>query len=172
MAYATRRSYAGGAASCTLTSSMTSLDTTASLSGTTTGWPDTANGPFYMVIDPGLATEEKVLVGARSSGSLSSITRAVDGTTANSHSAGAACYPVFTAVDADQANNVASTLTTKGDILVTDGTVIARLPIGTDTYLLTADSTQTYGVKWAVAPASGGLNTTTEGAIMVMDIGV
>jgi hypothetical protein len=79
---------------------------------------------------------------------------------------------VFTSVDADQANKVASTLTTKGDILVTDGTVIARLPIGTDTYLLTADSTQTYGVKWAVAPASGGLNTTTEGAIMVMDIGV
>jgi len=132
---------------------MTSLDTTASLSGTTTGWPDTANGPFYMVIDPGLATEEKVLVGARTGGSLSSITRAVDGTTANSHSAGATCYPVFTAVDADQANKVASTLTTKGDILVTDGTVIARLPIGADTYSLVADSTQTYGVKWAAAGA-------------------
>lgn len=172
MPYAVRRSYAGGAPSCTLTSSMSSLDTTATITGTTTNWPDTANGPFYMVIDPGLATEEKVLVGARSGGSLSSITRAVDGTTANSHSAGASCYPVFTAVDADQANRIASTLTTKGDIMVTDGTVIARLPIGTDTYLLTADSTQTYGVKWAVAPASGGLNTTTEGAIMVMDIGV
>ena len=106
MAAVTRRSYAGAAAACTLTSGITSGDTTASLTGTVTNWPTTTSGPFHMVIDPGLSTEEKVLVGSRSTGSLSSITRGVDGTTASSHSAGATCYPVFTATDADEANTL------------------------------------------------------------------
>ena len=149
MAYATRRSYSGSAATCTLTSSITSGDTSASLTGTVTNWPATASGPFYMVIDPGLSSEEKVLVGTRSTGSLSTITRGVDGTTAVSHSAGAVCYPVFTAVDADQANAVAATLTTKGDVLVTTGSVLNRLAVGSDGQALVADTASTNGVKWA-----------------------
>jgi len=155
MPYAARRSYSGASAACTLTSSITSGDTTATLTGTTTLWPDTANGSFFMVIDPGLSTEEKVLVGARSSGSLSTITRGVDGTTAASHSAGATCYPVFTAVDADQANKVASTLTTKGDILATDGSALNRLAVGTNDFALLADSAATNGVSWKQIPAAG-----------------
>ncbi|HSW81288.1 MAG TPA: hypothetical protein VLG40_02725 [Candidatus Saccharimonas sp.] len=48
-----------------------------------------------------------------------------------------------------------STATTKGDILVaTASATIARLGVGSDGQILTADSTQTSGVKWA--PASGG----------------
>jgi hypothetical protein len=108
-----------------------------------------------MVIDPGLSTEEKVLVGARSSGSLSTITRGVDGTTAASHAAGATCYPVFTAVDADQANAVAAALTTKGDILATDGSALNRLAVGTNDYALVADSSATNGVAWKQIPAAG-----------------
>jgi hypothetical protein len=104
-----------------------------------------------MVIDPGLSTEEKVLVGARTGSSLSSITRGQDGTTAASHAAGATCYPVFTALDADQANKIASTLTTKGDVLATDGSVLNRLAVGTNGFVLTADSTATNGLTWAVA---------------------
>lgn len=155
MPYATRRSYAGASAACTLTSSISSSDTSASLTGTVTAWPTTSNGSFYMVIDPGLSTEEKVLVGSRSTNSLSSITRGVDGTTASSHSAGATCYPVFTAVDADQANRVASVLTTKGDLLVTDSSVLERLAVGTNTYPLVADSAATYGVKWGQIETGG-----------------
>ena len=155
MAYATRRSYAGAAPSCTLTNNIASGDTSASLTGDTTNWPSTATGPFYMVIDPGLATEEKVLVTARSTGSLSSITRGVDGTVASAHNAGATCYPVFTAVDADQANKVASTLTTKGDLLVTDGSALNRLAVGTNDYTVLADSSATNGVKWGQVPAAG-----------------
>lgn len=172
MAYATRRSYAGAAPACTLTNSITSVDTSALLTGDVTNWTTTTSGPFYMVIDPGLVTEEKVLVGTRSGSSLSSITRGVDGTTASSHSAGATCYPVFTAVDADQANAVAAALTTKGDLLVTNGSALNRLAVGTNGYVLTADSAETNGVKWAVTAAAGGLNTTTEGAFFTMDIGV
>jgi hypothetical protein len=155
MPYATRRSYSGASAACTLTSSITSGDTSATLTGTTTAWPNTANGSFYMVIDPGLSTEEKVLVGARSTNSLSTITRGVDGTTAASHAAGATCYPVFTAVDADQANAVASALTTKGDILATDGSALNRLAVGTNDYALLADSAATNGVSWKQIPAAG-----------------
>jgi hypothetical protein len=155
MPYATRRSYSGSAATCTLTSSITSVSTTATLTGTVTNWPVTSGGPFFMVIDPGLSTEEKVLVGSRSTTSLSSITRGVDGTTAAAHSAGATCYPVFTAVDADQANAVAATLTTKGDILATNGSALNRLAVGTNDFALLADSAATNGVAWKQIPAAG-----------------
>jgi hypothetical protein len=155
MAYATRRSYAGAAPACTLTNSITSSDSTATLTGDVTNWNSTANGSFFMVIDPGLSTEEKVLVGTRSGSSLSSITRGVDGTTAAAHNSGATCYPVFTATDADQANKVASTLTTKGDILVTTGSVLDRLAVGTNDFALLADSAATNGVKWGQITAAG-----------------
>jgi len=45
-------------------------------------------------------------------------------------------------------------LTTKGD-LFTFSTVDARLGVGTNGHVLTADSTQSTGIKWA-APAGGG----------------
>jgi hypothetical protein len=152
MAAVTRRSYAGAAPACTLTSSITSGDTTASLTGTVTNWPTTAGGPFHMVIDPGLSTEEKVLVGSRSTGSLSSITRGVDGTSASSHSAGATCYPVFTATDADEANTLASVMTTRGDLIVMgSGPTVARLGIGTNGQVLVSNGTD---VTWGAGTST------------------
>lgn len=153
MSAVTRRSYAGAAPACTLTNSITAGDTTALLTGTVTAWNDTANGPFFMVIDPGLVTEEKVLVGSRTGSSLASMTRGVDGTTAASHSAGATCYPVFTATDANEANEFTSTLTTRGDLLTINSSVNpARIAIGANGYVLTSNGTD---AAWAVLPASG-----------------
>ena len=154
MPYAARRSYAGAAPACTLTNAITSGDTSALLTGDVTNWNSTSGGSFFMVIDPGLSTEEKVLVGSRSGSSLSSITRGQDGTTATSHSAGATCYPVFTATDADQANAVAAALTTKGDLLVTTGSALNRLAVGSNGTVLAADSSATNGVVWSAAYAT------------------
>lgn len=47
-----------------------------------------------------------------------------------------------------------SPLTTKGD-LWGFSTLDARIPVGSDGQILTADSTQALGVKWGAAPSSG-----------------
>jgi len=67
-------------------------------------------------------------------------------------------------------NIFSSPLTTKGDLLTYDITE-ARLPLGTDGYVLTADSTQSTGIKWAAA--AGGGNTedgTAAGQMLFWDV--
>ena len=152
MAAYTRRQYAGAAVATTITAGINSTDTTCTLAATT-GWPSSAGVTFYVVIDPGTSTEEKVL--ATRSGTTLTLTRGQDGTSASTHASGATIYPVFTAADADQANVMASALTTKGDLIVTDGSAINRLAVGTNDYSLLADSTATNGVAWKQIPAAG-----------------
>ena len=55
------------------------------------------------------------------------------------------------------ANAVDQTLVdAKGDLIVgTADNVVGRVAVGTNGFLLTADSSQTAGVAWAAAPASG-----------------
>ena len=158
----TRRQYAGAAAATTITAGINTVDTTCTLAATT-GWPSTGGVPFYVVIDPGTSAEEKC--SATISGSTLTLTRAQDDTTASSHSSGAAIYPVFTANDADEANELVAKLTTKGDLLATDGSALNRLAVGTNAHVLTADSAATNGVKWALSPETD--LVTTKGDILV-----
>jgi hypothetical protein len=148
----TRRQYAGAAAATTITAAINSTDTTCSLAATT-GWPSTGSVPFYIVLDPGTSTEEKC--SATISGSTLTLTRGQDDTSASSHSAGATVYPVFTANDADEANELVAKLTTKGDLLVTTGSALNRLAVGTNDFALLADSAATNGVKWGQITAAG-----------------
>jgi hypothetical protein len=57
--------------------------------------------------------------------------------------------------------------TTKGDIVVHNGTNNIRLPTGSNGYVLTADSTQGSGIKWAAA--SGGSSGTTVTGVLKGD---
>jgi len=154
----TRRAFVGAAVPTTISGSLSSIATSITIAGYT-NWYYGAN-PFYVVLSPGTASEEKVLVtrsGATDT-TLNVTTRGADGTTAASHADGAAIYPVFTAVDADEANELAATMTTKGDLVSHDASSFARLGVGSDGQVLTADSAETAGLKWAT-PAAAGIST-------------
>jgi hypothetical protein len=161
MAAFTRRQYAGAAAATTITVGINTVETTCTLASTT-GFPSAADIPFYVVIDPGTSAEEKC--SATISGSTLTLTRAQDDTTASSHSSGATIYPVFTANDADEANELVAKLTTKGDLLVTTGSALNRLGVGTNYQVLGADSAYANGVAWQSSPNS---LMTTKGDIVV-----
>lgn len=104
-----RRDFAGAAVQTALTTGINSSDTTITINSAV-GWSIGTNGPFYVVIDPGLAGEEKVLILSRSGTTLTVVTspstgRGADGTTAGAHSAAAVIYPCVTAIDLDDAND-------------------------------------------------------------------
>jgi hypothetical protein len=151
MALPVRRQYKGAAASTTTTLNIAPADTSVTIASNA-GWPAGAD-PFYVVLSPGGSAEEKCL--ATISGTNLTLTRAQDDTTAQTHPSGSTIYPVFTAVDANEANAIASKMTTKGDILTTSGTDINRLGVGTNTHVLQADSTATNGIKWGQVATAG-----------------
>lgn len=150
MAAVTRRQYKGAAAQTTITNALGVGDTSITIAATT-GWGDGASA-YYVVISPGTSSEEKCL--ATRSGSTLTLTRAQDDTTAQSHASGATIYPVFSADDADEANFLASRYTTKGDIVVFDGSDVVRQGVGANDEVLVADSAQSDGLKWATLGAN------------------
>jgi hypothetical protein len=161
MAY-NRVSHGGGAVPTTLTSSIGAGDATFTLDASS-GWPDGSVGPFYVVLGVGLATEEKVLVTARSGTSCTGVSRGADGTSASAHASGEAVIHVFSATEADEANQLVDqtlgAVTTKGDLLVATGaSALIRLAAGVNDLLLVSDSATASGLKWAVLP-TGALGT-------------
>jgi hypothetical protein len=123
---------------------------------------------FTVALDVDTINEEIVFVTAISSDTLT-VVRARAGTTGIAHTAGASVKHVLTSDDltfyttgvatADAAVPEA-VVTAKGDILAASASgVVDNLAVGTNTYVLTADSTQTLGIKWA-AGATGDVTLT------------
>jgi microcystin-dependent protein len=85
--------------------------------------------------------------------------RGVDDTTDRAHDVGATIYPVFTATEANQANELVSKYTTNGDIVVhgtTGPKTISTGGSGNNNKVLVADSTVADGgVKWATVGTDG-----------------
>jgi len=159
----TRRAYTGGAASTTTTSAIASSGTTSFTITAYTGWPY-GSDPFHIVVEPGTANEEKILVTRTGSTDTTinvyatpsvAANRGADGTSAVAHSSGSTVFPVFTALDADEANELTSTMTTKGDILTHDSSSFERLAVGTNDYALVADSSEATGLKWGQIQTAG-----------------
>ena len=123
---------------------------------------------FTVALDVDTQNEEIVYITAVSSDTFT-IVRGQAGTSAISHTGGATVKHVLTSADlnfytagvatADAA--VPSTVVTaKADLLVgASSGVVDNLAVGTNNQVLTADSAQTLGVKWAT-PASGDVTLT------------
>lgn len=96
-----RRYYSSVAVPTTLSSSVTDSATTLPLAAST-GFP--SSYPFTLIVDEDTAYEEVVTVTASLGGNSFTVTRGVDGTTAQAHSAGAAARHGFSKRDLDEPN--------------------------------------------------------------------
>lgn len=161
-----RRQYAGAAFASVLTAELTASAASLTIScDDLTNWPDGTVGPFYVVVDRGLATEEKILCVSRASNTLNvyndGITngRGADGTSISYHGANAVIEHVFTATDADEANLHVNTPSLH--ITVCTSTTRPAAPVANQTILET-DTQKMYsyiGGAWvnlSAASASGG----------------
>jgi hypothetical protein len=116
-------------------------------------------------------------------GTTLTVTRGVDGTTAVSHSAGAVFRHGVSGRDFDEANSHVNDTTTdvhsqyvtkaliansKGALITSTGSAVDDLTVGTDGHVLTADSGQTLGIKWA---AVGGGKDDADNIIAVQVFG-
>jgi microcystin-dependent protein len=141
-----RRSYRGAPVSNTLGVTLSAAATNITLAVAISGWSTDAE-PFFVVVDPGTAKEEKICVKYSSSTTLtvvdpaatstwgaSAAGRGADNTTDRQHEQGAVIYPVFTATEANQANELVSKFANAGSVVYqgsgTPGT-FTELAIGT-----------------------------------------
>lgn len=146
------KDYGGGAAGTTLNGAINASVTTINVIDAST-WPTGASGPFVCTIERGVpAKEEKIIVTSRAGNVLTVLQRGYDGSTGVSHSTGVAIEHTLDAFSMKQANRLANLLTAKGDLFGRDSSDVQRVAVGSNGQLLTADSAQTPGLKWANLP--------------------
>jgi microcystin-dependent protein len=130
------------------------------------GWP-TGSAPFFVVVNPGTANEEKICViyattttltvvdeEVTSAWSASPNGRGCDDTTDRVHAGGATIYPVFTALEANQANLLVSTYANEGGIVYQGSSNPTQLAIGTAGQVLKVNSGAT-APEWGQVAEAG-----------------
>ena len=107
-----RRSYAGAAKPAALTAVLNGSAAALVITcDDLSNYPTGASGPFYVVVDRGKVTEEKILCASRTENVLTVLDnglingRGADQTTVTPHAIGAELEHIFTATDADEANS-------------------------------------------------------------------
>jgi microcystin-dependent protein len=186
-----RRAYKGAPVSNALGSStLSTSDTSINLASAVSGWP-TGTDPFFIVIDPGTTKEEKICVvyntttnlvvvnpAATSGWTANVLGRGCDDTTAKSHDPGAVIYPVFTALEANQSNELVSKYANAGSVVYqgsgTPGT-FTELAIGTAGLALTVNAGATapqWGQVGTAGIADSSITTAkiADGAIVLADL--
>jgi hypothetical protein len=165
MAVKIRRTYKGAATEAVLDSAGVSsiIQTSIGLTTSPSNWPA---GKFFVVVAPGTAQEEKMCVTV--SGSIltvvdpsnNSLTDSVEGRGADDTSArstiagGSVVYPVFTATDANEANELTSTYAAQGGIVYQGASTFTQLGIGTAGQVLKVNSGVT-APEWGQVAAAG-----------------
>lgn len=125
-----RRTIDGGVPATTLNGAVSGAATNLVITSST-GWPDGSGGPFVVVVDRGLATEEKVLITSRTGTTLAVATRGFDGSSAQAHSDLATVEHCFDAHAMDGANAVVAALGTLGSLVYRgSGLVMQELVVG------------------------------------------
>ena len=165
-----RRSYKGAPVSNALGGSGLALNATSiTLASAISGW-STSGTPFFVVIDPGTSTEEKLCVIYASSTTLTVVDpavtsawsasvagRGVDDTIDRAHDVGAVIYPVFTATEANNANELVSKYANAGSVVYqgsgTPGT-FTELAVGTAGQVLKVNAGAT-APEWGQVAAAG-----------------
>jgi hypothetical protein len=163
MAAFQRRYYAGGGVTTTLSAAMASTDTTFSITADT-GWPGSVGTDFFVVIDRGTASEEKILCSSNTGTTVIVANRGQDGTSAVAHSNAATVSLCITALDGDEANQVTHLLGNAAEGALVYGKGAGNLPatlaVGTNGQVLTSNGTDP---TWS---ATNTLVTYAEGAVL------
>lgn len=166
-----RRSYRGAPVSNTLGVTLSVAATNITLAVAVSGWPTDAE-PFFVVVDPGTAKEEKICVKYSSATTLtvvdptvastwgaSAAGRGADNTVDRQHEQGAVIYPVFTALEANQANELVSKYANAGSVVYQGSGALGtatftELAIGTAGQALKVNAGAT-APEWGQIPTAG-----------------
>jgi len=131
------KEYEGGTVATTL-SALISAGATSIAVTSGSSFPNGATAPFVVVIDRGLAAEEKVLIDTRASNTLTVQQRGYDGTVAQSHAAGASINHCVDAYTLKQVNAMANAMTAQYDLVYRGAAPqsFSRIAVGSNGHLL------------------------------------